>query len=81
MLSTFLNNWGQVFCSVKLESNKDVALQDRRTSELNSLFKQVDERRKVIYNFKCTLICLFCIYIVRFELCDKEIKNFSIPIG
>ena len=33
---------------VKLESNKDVALQDRRTSELNSLFKQVDERRKVI---------------------------------
>ncbi|KAM7424837.1 STIP1 y and U box-containing protein 1, partial [Porites harrisoni] len=29
-----------------LESNKDVALQDRRTSELNSLFKQVDERRK-----------------------------------
>ena len=80
MLSTFLNNWEQVFCSVKLESNKDVALQDRRTSELNSLFKQVDERRKVI-TFKCTLICLFCIYVVRFELCDKEIKNFSIPIG
>ena len=47
VLSTFLNNWGQVFCCVKLESNKDVALQDRRTSELNSLFKQVDERRKV----------------------------------